>query len=882
MFKKILNGLQSLFRKRKVEQELDKELHFHLEMEMEKNMRNGMSPEEARYVAMRSFGGVEKIKEECRDVRSLNIIDTLWQDIRFGLRLLMRNPGFTLVALLTLALGIGANTAIFSVIYGVLLRPLPYKRGNELVVLSQQAPLAKIENVPFSVKELADYRERNKTLEDLVEYHTMQFILLGRAEPEKVQTGVVSAQFFDFLGVKPVLGRTFIPEEDRPGAEPVLLLSYGYWQRSHGGDPNIVGKTFKMNDRVHTVVGVLPSIPQYPNENDVYMPTAACPFRSANRTVENRNARMVRVFGRLKPGVRVEQARNDLVMIANQLREEYPESYPKDRGYTATLAPLQEELTRAARPTLLILLGTAGLVLLIACANVANLALARLVRREREMAVRTALGAGRGRLIRQLLTESTLLSIGGGALGLLFAAGGLKLLVSFAARFTTRSGEISIDGSVLLFTLIVSILTGLAFGALPAFSSEQNLIAGLKEGSGRSTTGTGRHRLRSLLLVSQVAVSFMLLIVAGLMLRSLIKLQQVDAGFDSDKVLTMRVNLNWSKYTNNDHGRAFFQTLLEKARSHPEVLSAAVAFTFPLNQAGLANQNFQIEGRPLAEGEPRPLAAFRVVSPDYFQTIRIPLMQGRTFTEMDNEKAPQVAIINQSMLRHRWEKEDPIGRRISLDNGENWITIIGVVGDVKQNGLDREPVDELYLPFAQQPIATSLLVRTVADPMSVAKQMRDAVYSIDPEQPVTDIQTLEQVRENSMAAPRLTTILISLFAGLALTIMSTGIAGVMALSVSQRTHEIGIRMALGATQSDVLLMVLRQGMALILAGLSLGVIGALILTRLMSSLLFGVEPNDPITFIAVSMVLIIVAVTACFVPARRVTTIDPMVALRTD
>jgi putative ABC transport system permease protein len=889
MFRRVLQGLRSLFQKRRVEQELNKEFQFHIDMEIEKNMRRGMSREEAHRTALRSFGGVEQVKEECRDVRAFELIETLWQDIRFGGRILIKNPGFTLVAVLTLALGIGANTAIFSVIYGVLLRPLPYQKDAQLVVLSQQAPKANVNNVPFSVKEFSDYKERNQTLESMVEYHSMQFILLSKGEPERVQTGVVSAEFFDFLGVKPLLGRTFLPGEDQPGAEPVLILSYGYWQRSHGGDPSVVGKTFKMNDRAHTVVGVLPQIPQYPNENDVYMPTSACPFRSSERTVQNRNARMVNVFGRLKPGATVDQAKGDILKIADQLRQEYPDSYPSNRGYSATLSPLREELTNRARPTLLILLGTAGLVLLIACANVANLALARLFQREREMAVRAALGAGRSRLIRQLLTESTLLSIAGGALGLLLATAGLKLLVAFAARFTTRAGEISIDGSVLLFTLIVSILTGLAFGAMPALSSEKNLITALKEGSGRSTMGARRERLRSLLLISQVAVSFMLLIVSGLLLRSLIKLQQVDPGFNPEKVLTMRISLNWSKYTEAGHVRAFFNPLLEKIKSQPGVTSAAVAFTFPLSSSGPANRitgplnrQFQIEGKSTAEGELQPVADFRVVSPDYFQTLNVPLLKGRTFNDLDSEQAPKVALINRSLSRHRWGDEDPVGRRISLDNGETWTTIVGVVGDVKQYGLDKDSTDELYLPFAQNPAVTSILVRTVADPMSIAAQVREAVYSIDPEQPVAEVQTLEQVRESSLDAPRLTAILLGLFSGVALTIMATGIAGVMALSVSQRTHEIGIRMALGATQLDVLVMVLRQGMRLIVIGLSLGIAGALAATRLMSSLLFGIEPTDPLTFVAVSMVLITVAAISCLLPARRVTAIDPMIALRTD
>jgi putative ABC transport system permease protein len=491
---------------------------------------------------------VEQIKEECRDVSWMRFVNALWQDVRYGLRILRKNPGFTFVSVLTLALGIGANTAIFSVIYGVLLKPLPYSDGDRLVILHQQAPKAGLADVPFSVKEIIDYREQNQTLDAVVEHHSMSFILLGRAEAQRVQTGVVSANFFDVLGVKPLLGRTFQHGDEHEGSDAVLVLSYKYWRESQGGDPNIVGRVFQMNNRPHTVVGVLPSIPQYPDESDVYMPTSHCPPRSSKEFSGNRRRRMMSAFGRLKPGVTLEQAQSDLSRIADSLQHDYPEAYPENEGYSATLGSLRDELTRRAKGTFLILLGTAGLVLLIACANVANLSVARLLRREREIAVRSALGAGRGRLMRQLLTESTLLALAGGAVGLIFAGGGLNLLKSFATRFTTRADEISIDGSVLLFTLAISVVTGLAFGLMPLLASREGVFTALKESGGRSTPGAGRQRLRSGLLIAQVGVSFVLLIVAGLMLRSLMNLQSVDPGFDPENVLAMRINLNWSRY----------------------------------------------------------------------------------------------------------------------------------------------------------------------------------------------------------------------------------------------------------------------------------------------------------------------------------------------
>ena len=887
VFGKLLSRARALFQKDRIETEMDKELNFHLEMEIEKNIKRGMSAKEARNLALRSFGGVERIKEECRDVQRARFIENLLQDLRYGARVLIKNPGFTLVALVTLALGIGANTAIFSVIYGVLMRPLPYANGNRLVILHQQAPLARIEDMGFSAKEITDYREQNQTLEGVAEHHSMSFILLGREEPERIQTAVVSANFLrparrEADAWQSVLWQAMIVK----GADAVLVLSYKYWQRSHGGDPNIVGRVFTMNDRPHTVIGVLPLIPQYPVESDVYMPTVACPTRSSERAITNRNFRMMSVFGRLKDGVAVEQAGADLANIASSLQKTYPDSYPENRGYAATLAPLQEELTRQAKPTFLILLGTAGLVLLIACANVANLTLARLMRREREMAIRAALGAGRGRLIRQLLTESTLLSLAGGAIGLLVAAWGLDLLVTFAARFTTRASEININSFVLLFTLGVAVLTGLAFGLMPAFSSEQNLTAALKEGSNRTSASAQRQRARNMLIVAQVAISFMLLIGAGLMMRSLLKLQQVNPGFNPENVLTMRVSPNWSKYATNQQFRDLYTRLLEKVQSQPGVISAAMASTFPLNPLGSItqafNRGFLIEGRPLADGELAPQADFRVISPDYFETIRMPLIKGRVFEETDKDKAPLVAIINQTMARHRWGDEDPIGRRVSFDRGETWVTIVGIVGDVKQYGLGSQITDELYSPMAQSFGGNTLLFRTASDPMTMARVMRELVYDVDPDTAVDNVQTLEQVRTESLASPRLTTILMSLFAGLALVITSAGIAGVMALSVSQRTNEIGIRMALGATSGRVMAMVMRQGMTMVVTGLGLGVVGALALTRLMTSLLFSVEPTDPVTFLAVGTVLIAVAALSCFIPARRVTTIDPMIALRSE
>ncbi len=882
---RLSHALRSLFRKQQMEQELDEELRFHLERQTAENIKAGMSLEEARRAARLEMGGVEQVKQKVREVGMGRILEELWQDVRFGIRMLRKNPGFTAVAVLTLALGIGANTAIFSMVNGVLLRSLPYQQGDRLIVLRQQQPGAKIVNLPFSVKEILDYREQNQTLDEVVEHHIMEFTLLGRGEPQQVLTGVVSANFFDVLGVKPLLGRTFLPGEDELGTEPILVLTYEYWQGKQGGDPDIVGKTFELNGNMHTVVGVLPPVPQYPAPMDVYMPTSHCPTRSRQSFIENRTRRMMRVFGRLKPGVTPEQAQSDVAVIAQRLRQDYPDVYPEPAGYTAVSTPLKMELTKQARPTLLILMGTVGLVLLIACANVANLTLSRLLRRERELAVRAALGASRGRLLRQLLTENTLLAVAAGALGLLFATWGLDLLIAFAARFTTRASEISIDGTVLLFTLLVSVGTGIVFGAIPAFKSRPNLVTALNEGGSRSSAGTGAHRVRSLLVVAQMAVSLMLLIGAGLMVRSLIKLQQVDGGFNHENVLTMRVGLNMTAFGTENHAEnmmAFYRALLERVKAQPGVVSVALATNFPLSRSQGFRFPVEIEGRSFPEGELRPVADRNVASPDYFRTIGIPLLRGRVFEETDDANAPAVAIITQSMARRYWDDEDPLGKRLSRNRGRDWLTIVGVVGDVRQFGLDEDVADVIFEPLEQAGFAHRLLVRTTADPMSAAQAVTKTIREIAPDQTVDTIQTLEQVRSDSIAAPRLTTILIGLFAVLALVISAAGIGSMMALSVSQHTHEIGIRMALGAQRTDILKLVLRQALMLIRLGAAVGLAGTFVLTRFLESFLFGVSATDPVTFGAVAVLLAAVALLACYIPARRATRVDPMVALRTE
>jgi putative ABC transport system permease protein len=809
------------------------------------------------------------------------LMSTFIHDLRYGIRMLRKNPGFTLVALVALALGIGANTALFSVVYGVLLKPLPYAQGKELVVLHQEFPKANAMNVRFSVKEINDYREQAKSLAQIEEYHQMSFILLDGQEPDEVRTGVVSAHFFDLLGIKPYLGRFFTTADDIRGADAVLVLSYTYWQNRYGGDPGIIGRHFRMNDKVHTVVGVLPPVPQYPRENDVYMPTVACPFSSSPQAIADRGARMMQAFGRLKPGSDLGSGNADLNVVASRLQQANPADYPASRGLAAAMDGLQDQLTKQVRPMLLVLLGTAGLVLLIACANVANLALARIMRREQEMAVRTALGASRVRLIRQLLTESTLLSLAGGALGLLLASACLELLVRFVARFTTRAAEVRISTEVLLFTLGVSVLTGLIFGSLPALSQRLNLVNSLKEGSANATVKSTGLRLRNLLVAGQVALSFVLLIAAGLMVRSFIKLQQVNGGYNPENVLTANIPLNFSRY-DNKATLAFFDRVISKLEGTPGILSVGVNNGAPLAPGMPMNATFMIEGRRMSEHDTQPSTDVSFVSPDSLQLMAVPLISGRFFTPHDNADSPEVVIISRSFARHYFPNEDPLGKRVSADNGKSWIKIVGVVGDVKYYGLDKEALDTAYVAFAQSPMGGTLLVKTAGNPMNYAKQVRDAVYSVDPEQPVNGIKTLSELRGDALVQSRLTALLLALFAALALAIAATGLSGVTALMVSQRTREIGIRMALGAQSNEVLRMVMAQGMSVIVCGLAVGIVSALAFSRVMRTLLFETTVNDPLTFAGVAVLFLAVGFAASYVPARRVIKVDPLIALRSE
>lgn len=812
-------------------------------------------------------------------------MDEFIKDIRYGLRTLVRSPGFALVTILTLGLGIGANTAIFSLINGVLLKPLPWANADRLVLLRQSTPLLGRANTQVSVKEYYDYREQATEFDGLVEYHGMSFDLLKRGEPDRVSTGVVSHNFFDVLGIRPILGRTFVADDDRPGAEAVLVLSYSYWQSKFSGDPNIVDQIFQMNNRPHRVIGVLPNVPHYPNQNDIYMSVSACPFRAAAEAQLAQNRRAfagLSVFGRLKPGISRETAAASVTAICHRFTKDNPGAYAAGSGFTASLFDIREQLTQNARPMLLILLGATGLVLLIACANVANLTLARVLRRDRELALRGALGADRARIIRQLLTESSLVALAGGAVGLVFAVSTLGMLTRFVARFTSRTTEISIDFGVLAFTMAASIVTGLAFGILPALASKADLATAMKQGGKGASEAGGRRRLSRGLIVAQVAVSVVLLFGAGLLLASFHRLQQVEPGYRADQVMSAEIFTNFTRYPDANAQRRLYLPLLERLQGSAGVVSASITNAVPLSALQPGAVPFQIEGRTVENADLRPTTDGRVVSPDYFNTLGIPLLQGRGFAETDSAESTPVIVINQSMVRH-FEGQDPVGSRISTNNGQTWATVVGVVADVKQFGLDRDSVAQVYTPLRQsQGLAGRILVRTSGDPGAAAGLIRNAVRALDPDLPIKNIRTLGEIREDYLATPRLTAILLAIFAGLALLVSMAGLGGVLGTSVSERTQEFGLRMALGAPRHRVLGMVVRQGLSLVMVGLLLGLLASYAFTRSLSAYLFDTQVTDPSAIASVLLTFVIAALLACLGPAVRATRVDPLVALRTE
>ncbi|HEV3469892.1 MAG TPA: ABC transporter permease [Pyrinomonadaceae bacterium] len=880
MLGRLKRRLRALLRKAEMERELDEELRYHLEREVERNLRGGMSPEEARYAALRAFGGVEQAKEQCREARGVSLIEDFRQDVRFGLRMLGKRPVFTAVALLTLSLGIGANTAIFSVVNAVLLRPLPYEDSERIVrVWNTFAPRG-LTQLPISEPEFVEFRDQSKSFEHVAAYVTGALTLTGAGEPERVVATESSAALFPVLRVRPELGRTFSAEEEQAGRPEVIVVSHRLWQRRFGADPGLIGKTLALNGRGRTVVGIMPPGFNYPTGDvDLWAPLTIEPAST------NLGVHYLDVIARLKPGVTPGQAQAEMGAVFDGLMRKYPEYYKDAAGAGVSLVPLHEQVVGDVRPALLVLLGGVGFMLLIACANVANLLLARAAARKKEIATRTAFGASRLRIVRQLLTESLVLFVLGGALGLLLALWGVHLLVGASPVEIPRMSEVGIDGRVLLFTTLTSLLAGTFFGLAPALqASKPDLNEALKEGGRAGAGGRGQSRTRDLLVVSELALSVVLLVGAGLMVRSFLRLLEVRLGFDPDNVLTMQLSLPHSRYPESHQVVGFYRQLLERVGGLPGVQAAAAVSQMPVGEVRM-NASFEAEGRAFEAAS--AIADFNRVTPDYFRAMSLPLVRGRPLAEADTEGLPAAVVINQTMARKFWPGEDPTGKRIRLRADAPWLTVVGVAADTKNRGLGAETKPEMYFPHSEQSFglgppssAMTLVVRSANDPRQVVSAIRAEVRAMDRDLPVYRVQTMGEVVAASISRTRFTMLLLALFAGLALLLASVGVYGVMSYGVGQRTHEIGVRKALGAQPRDITGLFVRQGFVLALAGVGLGLLGALALTRAMRGLLYGVTASDPLTFMSVPLLLMATALLACYLPARRATRVDPMTALR--
>jgi putative ABC transport system permease protein len=813
-------------------------------------------------------------------------MNTFGQDIRYGFRMLWKSPGFTLVTVLALALGIGANTAIFSVVNTVLLRPLPYPTGARIVFMGEWSK--QVPEMSVSYPNFLDWSAQQQTMEQVAAFRSANYVLTGVGEPERLQGQQISAGFFDVLGVTPTLGRNFSPEEDKPGGNSVALISHGFWQRRLGGDPAVINKQLQLSNESYTVIGVLPQTFEWQSPVDVFVPIG---LRSDQPNMAQRgNHPGIYVLGLLKPNISVAQARTEIKAIAERLAQQYPDS---NAGQSAVLDSLQDRAVEDIRPALLVLLAAVGCVLLIACANVANLLLARGASRSKEIAIRTALGAGRRRIIRQLLTESLLLSLTGGALGLLFAMWGIDALLAALPEEVPRLlvADIGLNTPVLIFTLVVSIVTGLLFGLAPALqASKSNLNETLKDG-GRTSAGVGRQRMRNVLVVAEVALSLLLLVSAGLLIKSFARLQQTELGFDPANVLILRVPLPEARYKENAQVENFWDDLLRRVRALPGVQSAGLTRGLPMN--GGIESGVSVEGQEETSNKDITVAVNLYAEPGYFKTMNIPLLSGRFFNEQDTKNSQPVVLVDEMFVARFFPNADPLGKRLKIggrDSRMPWYQIVGVFKHIKHYGPDEDARVEIYTPYKQIPQeffaganrSLWLAVKTPGggDPTSLAPAIRNEVLQIDKDQPISNVGTMEQIVASAVAPQKFATWLLAVFAATAMLLAAIGIYGVMAYSVTQRTHEIGIRMALGAGRRDVLRMVVVQGMKLAFIGVALGLAGAFVLTRLMSSLLYGVSATDPLTYGGVSVLLAGVALLACLIPARKATRVDPMIALR--
>ena len=877
-----LTKLGALFRRSKPVDDLAEEIRAHLQMEEQENLESGMAPDEAHYAALRRFGNVTSAQERSREMWGWNWAETLWQDLRFGLRMLRMTPGFTAVAVLTLALGIGANTAIFSVVNGVLLRPLPFGQPDHLVAITDLYPQGALVamRANFRSMEVAGYQDGQ------------ELNLTGLGDPIRLYGTAVSANFFSLLGQQPESGRIFLPGEDQPGKDNVLILSHALWEQKFGGGPEAIGRSVTLGGKSRQIVGVMPPGFQLASSKAQFW----VPLHLEPRAIGTYwGSGFMPVLARLRAGVTIGEARAEVQTYLPHIRGMFPWKMPDALWASSTVIPLQERVVGGVQTKLFVLLGAIGIVLLIACANVANLLLARSTTRQKEMAVRAALGAGRLRICRQLLTESILLGMGSGALGIMVGTVGLPLLKLILPADTPRPALIAVDWQVLAFTAGIGVLTGLIFGLVPALhASKMDLTELLKTGCQRST-GAATYRLRSGLAITEVALAVVLVTGAGLMVKSLWELSHVDPGFRSESVMTARITPNDRFCANFARCQTFYNELLDRTLALPGVEDAAVANVLPLN--GRINAfSADLEDHPRDPKDSAPALFETIITPGYFRLMRIPLLRGREFTGADMAPdAPSVTLITAGTARKYWPSQDPIGKHVKRTWAPDWTTVVGVVGDVNEDSLASELPEfadgAVYAPYGNaistvdrhgtpQPTEMTLVVRATTNPSSLAEELRKVVSSLDPNVPVSEMQSLGTVVSRSMAAPRSTISLFAVFALLALVLGSVGIYGVISYSVTQRRPEIGIRLALGAQRGDVIRLVMRQATQVTLAGVGIGMAGALGLTRFLSSFLYGVKPTDPPTFIFVSFILTSVALLASYIPARRATKVDPIVALR--
>jgi predicted permease len=871
----------SWFSPKKWEKETSEELRFHIEQQTAANIAAGISPDEARRHAVLQLGAMEGVKEGCREQRRGFWLETLLADARYALRVMRKNPGFAATAILTLALGIGANTAIFSVVYAVLLKPLPYPNASELVlVLAAKPPEDDLTGTSFP--NLEDWRAQNRVFSGLAGDQAHDLTVNGRGEPFVVNTSVVTPEIFAVLQGRPLAGRTFMPEDGKQGAAPVVILSENLWRSRFGADPNIVGQAISLDKKSFTVLGIMPAgfrSPALRRNQDIWVPIVDDPLFGS--WMARRGGHWLRITGRLKPGVSIAQAQAEMEAISARLAKEYPS---ENQGWTVRVLPLQSALVDDVRPALLMLLGAVGLVLLIACANIANLLLARATSRAKEMSVRIALGAARGRIIRQLLTESAALGLAGGIAGALLAYWGVRGLSSLLPEDMPAASGIRVDGLVLGFALLLSIAASFVFGLAPAiFAAGSDVQTMLREGSGRSGAGGKRQIARTILAAAEISLAMVLLVGAGLLMRSFVALTSVSPGFDSKHLVKAEVQLPQFEYSKPQQWSAFADEFLAQIQAQPGLRDAAVAIPLPIAN-GFINLGFEIEGKVQPSTAKSQSADYVSASPEYFRVMGIPLLQGREFSRADGPSSARVAIISEAMARRYFPDENPIGKRITFGfppDGDAPREIVGIVGDVRDVALRQAPDAMMYVPYAQAPFwGAVIVVRTPLSVATVGDSIRRVASRIDKDLPVTDIASMPELVDASVAQPRLQTLLLGLFSALALTLAAVGIYGVISYSVIQRTHEIGIRMSLGAQPAQVLRLVMGQGVKLALVGTAVGAAAALALSRWMRSLLFGVGPADPLTLVCVAILLVAVALLACYVPARRAMRVDPMTALR--